>query len=83
MGLEALVILITVGLAAGWLAGKIMKGSGFGLTGNIIVGIIGAVIGTFVFDALGIVPGAGILGSILSALTGAVILLFVIDLVKR
>jgi uncharacterized membrane protein YeaQ/YmgE (transglycosylase-associated protein family) len=60
-----------------------MKGSGFGLVGNIIVGIVGALIGTFVLGALGISLGAGMVGSIISALVGAVILLFVVGLVKR
>ena len=60
-----------------------MKGSGFGLVGNIIVGIVGAFIGTFVLGALGISLGAGLIGSIISALIGAMILLFIIGLVKR
>ncbi|GBE43481.1 transglycosylase associated protein [bacterium BMS3Bbin10] len=83
MGLEALVVLVVVGLAAGWLAEQIMKGSGFGLAGNIIVGIVGASIGMFVLGVLGISPSAGIVGSIVSALIGAVILLSAVALAKR
>lgn len=83
MGLEALVVLVVVGLAAGWLAGQIMKGLVFGLAGNIIVGIVGASIGMFVLGVLGISPGPGIVGSIVSALIGAVILLSAVALVKR
>ncbi|MBI1833331.1 MAG: GlsB/YeaQ/YmgE family stress response membrane protein [Candidatus Andersenbacteria bacterium] len=73
---------LIVGLIAGWLAGLIMKGRGFGVIGDIIVGIVGALIGGFVFGALGIGAG-GILGSILVATIGAVILLFIASLFNR
>ena len=73
---------LVVGIIAGWLAGKIMKGSGFGLLGDLIVGILGAVIGGWLFGRLGI-AGGGLLGSILVALVGALILLYLVRLVKR
>jgi len=72
-----------VGAIAGWLAGQIVRGFGFGLIGNIIVGIVGAFIASFLFPRLGISLGAGYIGWIISAAIGAVILLFIIGLVKR
>lgn len=83
MALESLIILLIVGAVAGWLAGQIVRGFGFGLVGNIVVGIIGAVIAGWLFPQLGIHLGAGWIGAIISAAIGAVILLFVIGLIKR
>ena len=80
--MELLVFLI-VGAIAGWLAGQIVKGGGYGLMGDIIVGIVGAYIAGFLFPRLGISLGAGIVGEIISAAIGAIILLLVIRLVKR
>jgi len=74
---------IIIGAIAGWLAGQIMKGSGFGLLVNILVGIAGAVIGGWVFGLLGIATGSGLIGSLITALVGAIILLWVISLFKR
>jgi uncharacterized membrane protein YeaQ/YmgE (transglycosylase-associated protein family) len=81
MDITSLLIFLAIGAVAGWLAGQIMKGSGFGLVGDIVVGIIGAVIGGFVFGMLGISAG-GIIGSILTATVGAALLLFAIRLLK-
>lgn len=80
---QGLIILLIVGAIAGWLAGVIMKGFGFGLIGNIIVGIVGAAIASWLFPFLGVSLGAGIVGSIISATIGAIILLFIIGLVRR
>ena len=80
--MELLVFLI-VGAVAGWLAGQIVKGGGYGLIGDIIVGIVGAYIAGFLFPRLGIGLGAGIVGEIISAAIGAIILLVVIRAVKR
>ncbi|MBK8009038.1 MAG: GlsB/YeaQ/YmgE family stress response membrane protein [Rhizobiales bacterium] len=80
---QGLIILLIVGAVAGWLAGVIMKGFGFGLIGNIIVGIVGAAIASWLFPFLGVSLGAGIVGSIISATIGAIILLFIIGLVRR
>ena len=80
--MELLVFLI-VGAVAGWLAGQIVKGGGYGLMGDIIVGIVGAYIAGFLFPRLGIGLGAGIVGEIISAAIGAIILLVVIRAVKR
>lgn len=82
MDLSELLILLAIGAIAGWLAGKLMRGGGFGLLGNIAVGIIGAVIGTFVFGMLGI-TAQGFIGSIVTATAGAALLLFLVDLVKK
>ncbi len=74
---------ILIGAVAGWLAGQIMKGGGFGILGNIIVGIVGAVIGGWIFGLLGISAGGGLIGSLITAVVGAVILLFIVGLVKK
>jgi len=79
--LESLLIYLLIGLIAGWLAGQIMKGSGFGLGGDLAVGVAGAVIGGYLFG--GIIPVGGILGSILCATLGACLLLFIIKLIRR
>ncbi|HEY4862676.1 MAG TPA: GlsB/YeaQ/YmgE family stress response membrane protein [Xanthobacteraceae bacterium] len=83
MDLQGLLILLIVGAIAGWLAGVIMKGYGFGLIGNIIVGILGAVIAGWLLPRLGISLGAGYISWIINAVIGAVILLFVIGLIRR
>jgi len=77
-----LIIFLAVGALVGWLAGLIVKGRGFGLIGNMIVGIIGAVVGGFVFGLLGITTG-GLLGSIVMATIGAIILLYIISVIKK
>ncbi len=68
---------LLIGLAAGWLAGIVMKGKGFGLIGNLIVGVIGAFLGGFLFGVIGIFPG-GLIGSLVTAFIGAVLLLFIV-----
>lgn len=73
---------ILIGLCAGWLAGQLVKGGGFGVVGDIIVGVIGALLGGFIFGSLGL-GGGGVLGSLVVATIGAVILLFLIRLIKR
>jgi uncharacterized membrane protein YeaQ/YmgE (transglycosylase-associated protein family) len=74
---------ILVGLVAGWLAGVLVKGGGFGLIGDIVVGILGALVGGFLFGVLGFSGGGGLLGSIVVATVGAVVLIFVLRLIKR
>lgn len=83
MDLQALLIFLLVGAVAGWLAGLLVKGFGFGLIGNIVVGIIGAFLAGWLLPQLGIVIGGGLVGSIINATIGAVILLVVLKLVKR
>jgi uncharacterized membrane protein YeaQ/YmgE (transglycosylase-associated protein family) len=83
MGIESLLVFLIVGAIAGWLAGLIVKGYGFGLLGNIVVGIVGAFIAGWLFPALGISLGTGIVAAIIHAVIGAVILLVLIRLIKR
>lgn len=73
---------IIIGAVAGWLAGKLMRGGGFGFLVNLLVGIAGGVIGGWVFGLLGISAG-GVIGSFVTALVGAVLLLWIISLFKR
>jgi uncharacterized membrane protein YeaQ/YmgE (transglycosylase-associated protein family) len=74
---------LIIGAIAGWLAGVVVKGGGFGLIVDIIVGIVGAFIGGWLAGVLGITVGGGWISSIITALVGAVILLFVIRLFRR
>lgn len=82
MDITSLIIFLAIGAIAGWLAGNIMKGKGFGVIGNIFVGIIGAVLGGFLFGLLGLSAG-GLIGSIFTATVGAIVLLYVISIVKK
>jgi uncharacterized membrane protein YeaQ/YmgE (transglycosylase-associated protein family) len=79
----AFVWFILIGLAAGWLAGQFVKGGGFGVVGDIVVGVIGALLGGFLFGALGLSAGGGLVGSLVVATIGAVVLLYVVRLIKR
>ena len=82
MDLTSLVVFLIIGAIAGWLAGVVMKGGGFGLLGDIVVGIIGAFIGSWLFGVLGIFSG-GFIGAVITSFVGACVLLFVIRLIKR
>ena len=77
----AIIIMLLIGAVAGWLAGVVYSGAGFGLIGNIIVGILGAIIAGFLLP--GFLQFSGLIGQIISAAIGAVVLLFVISLVNR
>ena len=81
MSTEHLLLFLVIGVAAGFLAGKIMKGSGFGLIGDLVVGVIGSFIGGWVFGLLGLSVG-GILGVLVASVIGALILLYVLRLAK-
>jgi uncharacterized membrane protein YeaQ/YmgE (transglycosylase-associated protein family) len=83
MSPESLIIFLLIGAVAGWLAGLIVKGFGFGIIGNIVVGIVGAFIAGYLFPALNVSLGAGIIGAIIHATIGAVILLLVVRVLKR
>jgi uncharacterized membrane protein YeaQ/YmgE (transglycosylase-associated protein family) len=74
---------IIVGLIAGFLAGKVMKGGGYGIVVDIILGMLGAVLGGWIFGLLGIGIGGGLIGSILVAFVGAVILIWITRLLKK
>jgi uncharacterized membrane protein YeaQ/YmgE (transglycosylase-associated protein family) len=81
MSTQNLILFLVIGVVAGWLAGKIMKGGGFGLVGDLIVGVIGAFVGAWLFGLLGITAW-GTLGVLLTAVVGAVVFLWIIRLFK-
>ena len=82
MSNESLLVILVVGIVAGWLAGQIVRGAGFGLIGDLILGIFGAFIGAWLLPQLGISLGAGIIRAIINATIGAVVLLLLIRLVR-
>jgi uncharacterized membrane protein YeaQ/YmgE (transglycosylase-associated protein family) len=73
---------LIIGLIAGWLAGKITKGSGFGLVGDLVIGVIGALVGGFLFGLLGL-SATNFIGSIITALVGAIVLLAIAGWIKK
>ena len=82
MDIPSLIIFLAIGAAAGWIAGQLTKGRGFGLIVNTLVGIVGAILGGLLFEQLGIIA-PGLIGTLVSAVIGAIILLFVVRLIKR
>ena len=83
MDVQALIIWLVVGAIAGWLAGMVVKGSGYGLIGDIVVGILGGLIAGWLLPQVGIVIGSGTIAAIIDAFIGAVILLIALRLIKR
>ena len=81
MSTQDLVLFLAVGLVAGWLAGRIMKGGGFGLVGDLVIGVIGSFVGVWLFGVLQIQAG-GILGLLIAAVVGALLLLYLARLIK-
>jgi uncharacterized membrane protein YeaQ/YmgE (transglycosylase-associated protein family) len=79
---EGILVILFVGLIAGWLAGKIVRGTGFGIIGDIIVGIAGALIASWLFPRLGIHLGSGIISEIIYSAIGAVLLLLIVRLLR-
>lgn len=77
-----IVYALLLGALAGWLAGKLTKGSGFGALGNIVIGILGGVLGSVVFGLLGF-GAENLLGSLITAVVGAILLLFLLGKVKK
>jgi uncharacterized membrane protein YeaQ/YmgE (transglycosylase-associated protein family) len=84
MELTAVVVALVIGALAGWLAGLLVQGAGFGLLGNIVVGIAGAM-AALLFPRLGagLTLGGGLVGAILTSTIGAVILLLIVNLIQR
>ena len=78
----SLIVFLLVGIIAGWLAGRIMRGGGFGLVGNMVIGVVGAFLGGLLFRAVG-VYAYGILGEAIVATVGAIVLLYLIRIFKR
>lgn len=79
---QSLLVIIIVGIVAGWLAGRVMEGGGFGLVGDLLVGLVGAFIGDWLLPRLGIHLGVGIVALIINAFIGAVVLLLILRLVS-
>jgi uncharacterized membrane protein YeaQ/YmgE (transglycosylase-associated protein family) len=79
---EGILVILFVGLVAGWLAGKIVRGTGFGIIGDIIVGIAGALISSLLFPRLGIHLGTGLVSEIIYSAIGAVVLLLIVRLLR-
>jgi uncharacterized membrane protein YeaQ/YmgE (transglycosylase-associated protein family) len=78
---QGLLVIIVVGIVAGYLAGRVMEGGGFGLIGDLLVGLVGAFIGDWLLPRLGIHLGVGIVALIINAFLGAVVLLLILRLV--
>lgn len=83
MDATTILIILAVGAIAGWLAGLVFKGEGFGLFGNIVIGILGGVIGGWLLPKLGVHIGSGLGGTILVAVLGALALLLVVNVLRR
>jgi uncharacterized membrane protein YeaQ/YmgE (transglycosylase-associated protein family) len=79
---ESILVILFVGLVAGWLAGKIVRGTGFGILGDIVVGICGALVASLLFPRLGIAIGSGLVREIIYSAIGAVLLLLIVRLVR-
>jgi uncharacterized membrane protein YeaQ/YmgE (transglycosylase-associated protein family) len=82
MSNEGILVILFVGLVAGWLAGKIVRGTGFGIIGDILVGIGGALLASFLFPKLGIHLGTGLVSEIIYSAIGAVVLLLIVRLFR-
>jgi len=79
---ESLLLILFVGLVAGWLAGQIVRGTGFGLVGDLVIGILGAFVGRWLLPQLGIHLGTGLISAIVNATIGAVLLLLLVRLLR-
>jgi uncharacterized membrane protein YeaQ/YmgE (transglycosylase-associated protein family) len=79
---ESILVILFVGLVAGWLAGKIVRGTGFGIIGDILVGIAGAFVASLLFPKLGIHLGTGLVSNIIYSAIGAVVLLLIVRLFR-
>ncbi len=78
-----MIYIILVGAIAGWLGGKIMKGKGFGILGNIFVGILGSFLGSWLLPILGVSVGSGIISTIFEATLGAIVIIFLSGMIRR
>jgi uncharacterized membrane protein YeaQ/YmgE (transglycosylase-associated protein family) len=79
---ESLLVILLVGIVAGWLAGKVVRGAGFGIVGDLLIGILGAFIGNWLLPRVGIHLGTGIVSAIVNATIGAIVLLLVVRLLR-
>ncbi len=83
MSSESLIVIIGVGIVAGFLAGQVMRGTGFGILGDLIIGIVGAFVGSWLLPQLHVHLGNGILSAIINATIGAILVLFFLGLLRR
>jgi uncharacterized membrane protein YeaQ/YmgE (transglycosylase-associated protein family) len=85
MDIVGVIVALVIGAVAGWLAGVIVEGGGFGLLGNMLLGIVGAFIAALLFPrlGLGLTLGGGIVGAIVASTLGAVVLLLIVNLIQR
>jgi uncharacterized membrane protein YeaQ/YmgE (transglycosylase-associated protein family) len=83
MSTESLVIILVIGGIAGWLAGLVVRGFGFGIVGNIVIGIVGAFVGAWLLPRLGVAIGGGNIGAIFNAFIGALVVLGLVGLIRR
>ncbi|MGO9604155.1 MAG: GlsB/YeaQ/YmgE family stress response membrane protein [Candidatus Binataceae bacterium] len=74
---------IIIGIIAGWLAGKLMQGGGYGLIGDLILGLVGGVVGGWIFGELNVAGPSGVIGSLVTATVGAIILVWITHLIRR
>src|SRR5205823_9325859 len=80
MSNQSLLVILLVGIVAGWLAGKIVRGTGFGIIGDLMVGIVGAFIGSWLLPRIGMHLGTGVVSAIVNATLGAILLLLIVRL---
>ena len=82
MSNQSLLVILLVGIVAGWLAGQIVRGTGFGIIGDLLVGIVGAFIGNWLLPRIGVHLGTGVVSAIVNATVGAILLLIVVRLFR-
>ena len=82
MSNESIIVILVVGIVAGWLAGKVVRGTGFGLIGDLLVGVAGAFVASWLFPRFGINLGTGIISEIIFSALGAIILLLIVRLIR-
>ena len=82
MSNESIIVILVVGIVAGWLAGKVVRGTGFGLIGDLVVGVAGAFVASWLFPRFGIHLGTGIVSEIIFSALGAIILLLIVRLIR-
>ncbi len=83
MDMSEIISFLLIGIVAGWIAGKLMKGRGFGLVGNMVVGVLGAAAGSVLFGLVGLRNDGSLIGVLITAVVGAVVLLFVIGVLRK
>lgn len=83
MDAQLLVIWLVIGAIAGWLAGLVVSGTGFGIVGDIIIGIIGSIVAGFLFPRLGVDLGGGAIATIIASAIGAIVLLVIAKAIRR